>query len=218
MKCHLAGKHSIFQHLFMSGEEQKQAVTDSLQAHSSGAKRWSNIYLCPTSCCHYSVLFCICYEGLSELRKLLPCSKHQSTDRRICGQDPKHLKYLRTCESLPSIPLTQGASQATGCGLGMYKSRGITARWTGISIFNITIPFAILFPCILKNTLGGISAAVLFCLAGCWCHLLLCPPLLCLNSEVFAWRHLSPAKPHGTKPDYPSNEYVLSSWEKFSKT
>lgn len=201
MKCHLAGKHSIFQHL--------------LCLVRNRSKQWQIpctpiLQVLKDDQIHISA----CSEGLSELRKLLPCSKHQSTDRNPLGNTPKHPLYLRICESLPSIPLTQSASQATSCGLGMCKSRAITASQTAISIFNITIPFAILFLCILKNTSGGIAAALLFCLAGWWCHLLLCPPLPCLNSETFAFPLLNLT---GQK-HCPGKEYVLSSWEKFSKT
>lgn len=129
MKCHLAGKHSIFQHL--------------LCLVRNRSKQWQIpctpiLQVLKDDQIHISA----CSEGLSELRKLLPCSKHQSTDRNPLGNTPKHPLYLRICESLPSIPLTQSASQATSCGLGMCKSRAITASQTAISIFNITIPFA----------------------------------------------------------------------------
>lgn len=155
MRCHPAGKHSIFQHLLcLIRNKRKQwqipcrpilQVLKDDQIHNSA---WP------------PAVTILCYEGLSEHPGPAQNTKAQ-TEGSVCSP-PKHLLYLRACESLPSIPLTQGASQATGCGLGMCKSRAITASWTGITFFNITIHFAILFLCKLKNTPGWISAAVLF--------------------------------------------------------
>lgn len=122
-KCHLAGKHSIFQHLlYLVRNRSKQwqipcrpilQVLKDDQIYISAWPPAVTILLC-------SVFIMKAFQNWGNY---CPAQNTKAQTEWPAGSTPKHHLYLRTCESLPSMPLTQGASQATGCGLGMCKSK-----------------------------------------------------------------------------------------------